>query len=537
MPVGLNTTFQFLTLTRNDMADEVLLAALDSPHAQIRDLAFRAVLERRSPVGHLEIFRRLPHLDEHCQAIVGERPDRLARVVADAIQGGDAQQCDEACQAILAFHLYEAAPVLTAVLCSEDTPHRPKVAQTLLSLTELYYGKLCQPDEQFRKRNSDTLRKRITSALEEATGKFTKHHCPEVVEAFLVIAKQQNVVLRRMLHHAEESCHAPLMERLAGSPRGGVLRLLLSFLEDPQMPQAARSVIANRSDAKFVENFLSLVGPNAPKNLAETLSRFEGFAWAQPGHPTWAALSEEGQARAVTLLAATAMKRKALQEVIVYLLSEGKTAGRRAAAEAIRHFHGPEADMAIVKAINDEDPVVRSQVLRELRPRNIPQAMSLLTRMVDSPHEVVLQGLQEALPEFTFRHFMLHFDQMSEDLVVTAGHLVRKIDAEAPRKLQSEMECLSPVRRRRAILAASAMGVISELEEAAIKLLSDDDHMVRVAAAKALADCESMPSWDALRDALLDRSVVVQEAAEQSLLRIVQSLKPETEPEVEEVLP
>jgi HEAT repeat protein len=69
------------------------------------------------------------------------------------------------------------------------------------------------------------------------------------------------------------------------------------------------------------------------------------------------------------------------------------------------------------------------------------------------------------------------------------------------------------------------MGLVSEVEQEIIKLLSDDDHMVRTAAAKALADCKSVPSWEALRDAMLDRSFVVQEAAVRSLELISRSLQ------------
>ena len=69
-------------------------------------------------------------------------------------------------------------------------------------------------------------------------------------------------------------------------------------------------------------------------------------------------------------------------------------------------------------------------------------------------------------------------------------------------------------------------------------LLSDKDHMVRAAAAGALAESETETSWESLRDALFDSSVVVKEAAEQSLLRISQSLQKvdndEEEDEVEE---
>jgi len=69
------------------------------------------------------------------------------------------------------------------------------------------------------------------------------------------------------------------------------------------------------------------------------------------------------------------------------------------------------------------------------------------------------------------------------------------------------------------------MGLVQELEEHIVPLISDDDHMVRLAAAQSLADCETENSWERLRDALLDRSVVVQEAAERSLMQISRSLQ------------
>ena len=62
------------------------------------------------------------------------------------------------------------------------------------------------------------------------------------------------------------------------------------------------------------------------------------------------------------------------------------------------------------------------------------------------------------------------------------------------------------------------------MESVIIEQISDDDHMVRVAAAKILAECGTKPSWEALRDALFDSSVAVQEVAESSLLCISQSL-------------
>jgi HEAT repeat protein len=79
------------------------------------------------------------------------------------------------------------------------------------------------------------------------------------------------------------------------------------------------------------------------------------------------------------------------------------------------------------------------------------------------------------------------------------------------------------------------MGLLHDLEKVVIELLSDEDHMVRIAAAGALAECDTLPSWEALRDAMLDRSVAVQETAEKSLERICQSLSEKNRGDLEEV--
>ena len=109
------------------------------------------------------------------------------------------------------------------------------------------------------------------------------------------------------------------------------------------------------------------------------------------------------------------------------------------------------------------------------------------------------------------------------------GQLVRQINDDVIPKLTAELKSPSPVRRRRAVMAASAMGVVSEMEADVLKTISDEDHTVRVAVARALADCKSVPSWEVLREALLDTSPAVKEAAEQGLQRISHSLAQQLE--------
>jgi HEAT repeat protein len=179
----------------------------------------------------------------------------------------------------------------------------------------------------------------------------------------------------------------------------------------------------------------------------------------------------------------------------------------------------------VLRHLNDPDAEVRAHLLVQLRPRKAPGALAKLIAMADSPEPVVREALRRALPEFTVGNFLANFDEMDDAARSTAGLLVRKIDCGIADRLRAEMQVLSPVRRRRAVLAAQAMGAVGDVEDAIAQLLSDEDHMVRIAAASALGEGKSVVSWEALRDALLDRSYLVKEAAEKSLEAISAALR------------
>ncbi|MFH1923286.1 MAG: HEAT repeat domain-containing protein [Planctomycetota bacterium] len=536
MNAGLQGTFQFLSQTENEAAVDVLLAGLDGPHKTVQQHALRSLLTRPSPRGLQEVFRRLPTLGRWCQSIVSERAERLARAAAPAIETMDEEGCALALNGIVSFRLYDAVPALLAFLKDRSPDANVKQAQqTVLRLTALFYQELSDPKKRSKRNDLENVRRRITFALEEAVGGGHSHGNCDLVEAFVLLVRPQNVTLRRILRDPTARSRPALAEVLSSSPRGGVIRLLLGFLDDPQPPRVVRDVISKREDEKFVEHLLEKTGPRLSRSMATTLGRFDSFAWAKPRHQLFQEFDGAAQFNAVQLLMASSMDRNELFSVLKFLLTEGKPEGRRAAAQRLAEFEGPEADALVVKALGDEDSGVQAAVIPQIRSRQIPGGMSLLIRMVDSPHKEVREALRKALPEFTYQQFLANFESLPEELVPTSGHLVRRIDVDVAAKLAEDMDALSRVRRRRAVLAAGAMGLVPDLEQSIIERLSDDDHMVRHAAAKALAECETIPSWEALRDALLDRSVIVQEAAEQSLTRICQSLQTEAENAVEEM--
>jgi hypothetical protein len=531
---GLQETFQFLAKTENKAAVDVLVAGLDCPLKAIRDGSLQSLLTRSSPRGHQEVFRRLPKLDKRCRSIISERPERLVQAAGAALGSLDEATCAAVLEGIASFRLYDTIPPLVERLKQKDAPSRDRIAVTILKLTEQFYAELSDPAQRLKRNDLDNLRRRITSALEAAVSGFDAHRRAEPLEAFLLVAKQQNVTLRRILREPGERSRRALVEVMSNSAQGGVIRLLLGFLEDPRLPHLVKNVVANRTDVKFVRNLLQTTGPRPSGSVAKTLARFDSVAWARPRHALFRQLDGAAQYNAVQLLMATSIDRDQLFEVIEFLLLEGKPGGRRAAAQRLAEFEGPRADALVINTLDDEDPGVRTHLIRQVRSRQIPNAMSLLIEMVSSPQEEVREALRDAMPEFTYQQFTANFESLPEELLPTAGHIVRKIDTDVRPKLTEDMRSRSRLRRRRAVLAAGSMGLARELEPSVIERLSDEDHMVRVAAASVLAECETMPTWDALRDALFDRSVAVQEAAEHSLLRISQSLQVQVEEEATE---
>ena len=533
MSTGPDATFKYLAKTENEAAVDVLVAALDCPAQASRNLALRAVLERRTPAGHRAVFWRLPKMDESAKAIIDEHPDRMEQVVATVLDNPDAKTCKSVCGLMLAYRLYDAMPVLTSLLLKNDDTNASLAADTILQLTDLYYEDLSGVHERSKRKDQLNLRDRITSTLEKAARKFHRHHRKEVVEALLIVAKPGNAALRQILQRSDESCHRPTTETLCNSERGGVLRLVLGFLEESPTPRAIVEVLSRRQDPKFVENLLRTVGPRPSKQNAETLSRVESFAWAQAGHEVLDGLDERCQEAAVGVLMASSTDRDKVLEVVGHLLGEGNVGGRRAAATALSEFQGAKACGILLRSLNDEDAQVRANLLVQFRQRRIPGAFTLLIRMIDGAEEVERAALRKAMPEFTLDRFLHNLDSIEEGLRPTTGQLVRQINDDIIRKLTAELKSPSPVRRRTAVMAASAMGVVSEMEAVVLKMISDEDRMVRVAVAQALADCKSVPSWEVLREALLDKSSAVREAAEQSLQRISQSLAQQLEEEEE----
>jgi HEAT repeat protein len=129
----------------------------------------------------------------------------------------------------------------------------------------------------------------------------------------------------------------------------------------------------------------------------------------------------------------------------------------------------------------------------------------------------VVEAAREALSEFSFDSFVAKYETLDNETRRATGALVARVDQNALPRLREELASMIRRHRLRAVEIAGLMDVIPQVADALVERLSDEDHMVRAAAAEALQCCTGADVRDALVEALSDRSFAVQSAARSSL--------------------
>ena len=514
---GLKTTFRLLGRTENEAATRALIPALDSPYPGIREAALEAILSRRSPAGHREVLRRLESIDPRAKRIVADHPGHMTPTLREAVLGADLLLCTNACRAALWLREYELIPALITALEDPLNPNSDLAGRTLTELTHLLCEDLAAPQDRRGRRDPQVVRGHVVTSLELSVKRYAKHRRREILEAFVLLADRNNSTLQQILQDPHHSAFLAVVDALSHSAEGSVIWLLLSFLDEPHAPSAALSVVFNRSDLKFIQGLLRKIGREPSPVVTQNLKRVESIAWLRGRDGMLDQLDDPGQHAVVRLLMASGVPRAQAFGTIRSLLLHGKVGGRRAAAEALDAFQGAEANDLALQALQDEDPQVQANVLPQLRGRGIPGALARLVELVDSPHAIVRKAARKCLTEFTFRRFLAAFDMLDDEVRLSTGALVKKVDLQTIPLLKAEMESKVCKRRRRALAIATAIDAVAELEPAIVQLLHDEDHLVRADAASTLRRSTSPTARQALSEATADRSPLVQEAARQSL--------------------
>ncbi|MCU0960976.1 MAG: HEAT repeat domain-containing protein [Pirellulaceae bacterium] len=520
MAPGLEKTLQLLTDTANEAAVPVLLAALDTADEAVSAGALHAILGRRRGPGQRALIERWHRLSERWKLEISQQPRQISAAVRHAILSRDAVLCPNGCSALLSIREFELIPALVTCIEEPKHPHAQLVAQTLLSLCELLQEEITGPRDAARLQDPARVCDQILPNLEKAVERFEHHGCREVMEAFLMLINGENPTFKRLLADPRHPAYLTMIETLGTSGRLAVMRLILNLLETRFPPSVVLQVVSRRSDVPFIRQLLKRVGTGVSDVLKPTLRRMESIAWLQGSLSLLDTLTESEQAAAVWLAVGSGMNRLRVFDVVRHVLVQGRPAGRRAAAAALREFGGAEANELVLRGLQDPDPQVQAHLLAQLRDRGIPGAISRLIQLLDSRHEVVRNAAQSCLTEFNFNRYITVFDLMEDNIRRSTGMLVMRIDPQATVLLAEELKSRTRTRRLRALEAAVAMDAVQLVEPLIIVLLTDQDHFVRAEAARTLAYCDTPLARQSLEQARNDRSVAVREAAELALRKL-----------------
>jgi len=513
----LENTLKLLATTRNDAAVDVLRHAVDADDESLAVGAVRALLSRPRGEAQQVLLAKWPDLSEAARAAIAGRPGRMSAAIRDAILGSNDALRQAACGVALDLREYEHAPALITAAEDPANPQPAVAARAILELAAALSDELSRPRDYTKRRDPKLVRAHVAAALEQSVKRFQRHRRREILEAFLLLAGRDNSVLKRILGDPRDAAYTTFVEIFHKSQQAGVLRLLLAYLDDNRAPMAVLGAVARRSDRPFLDALLRKIGSEPSPAVRANLKRITTLLWIRETPETVLEFDEGQQQAAVEMVMTSGMNRLEIFRIIDMLLRQGNSAGRRAAAAALAKFKGVEANQLALDALDDPDPQVRATVVGQLRERGIPGALARLIGYLDSDEAPVVEAARKCLTEFSVERYLSAFDMLDDDVRRSTGLLVKKVDVQATNIIRDELTAAARSRRLRGLAAAQAMELLDDLENQVIDCLADDDHMVRAAAADALATRRSPAARAALERCLGDSSVAVQNAAQRGL--------------------
>jgi HEAT repeat protein len=527
MSGGLQTTMKVLGETANEAAVAVLLAALDSRDHSVQEAALRTLVLRRSLAAEIEVLRRWDQLSDRWKSIVVQKTGWLTPAVRKAVLANDSQLYRNACDAAIATREYHLIPQLVAAARDKKNPFSQRAASAVLELAEHLHDEIHSPRDYRIRRDPRLQRAHVLPSLELAAETFPDHGRTELTEAFLLLAGRDNAVLKHILQSPGERSHAPLIAVLGECSRPAIVRLLLSYLDDPHAPLAALQVIAGRTDISFLRLLFRKIGAEPATVVRANLKRIESAPCLRGILSVLTALGDAEQAGVVQFAALSGISRKQALDIVAFVLGQEPIAGRRAAAVALAQFTGRQADQLALKALSDDDPQVRAAILSQLRPRDLPGATARLLEYLDSPHEVEREAARKGLEEYTFSRYLVAFDGLADEARRSTAKLVKAVDSRAIELLRTELQAPSRSRRKRALEICVAMDAVEELQPVLVGLLSDENQYFKIEVIRTLEGYDLPDIRAGLRQALLDHHPLVQQAAERALMLIAHN---KTEP-------
>jgi HEAT repeat protein len=530
---ALDRTFDFLGQTENEAATALLLKGLEHRDRRIADGALLGLLKRKAPSAMTEIVARWHQFSDRWKQLVAERPGVLTAALKTAFGSTDEQLLRSAADAIVAVADFELTPALAAAV-SDPLPLRRKLAaQATLRLAEMLHDELHSGNKRLP-HDPQCVRRFVVGSLETAVGKFREHGSREVVEAFLLLVSRENAAFRHLLQDDHEAAHQAVCEQLLRSTRVGVMRLLLSLLDDAHAPLNGLKLIGQRRDVGFFRLLCRKLADDLTTAADSNLRRIDQSSWdGDEAAALVMSLSDAEQVGAVVLVQRCRMALADRLEVLEAILAEGSPAGRQAAAKAMFELYRDDCQWLVEELIEDACPAVQAEAVRHLRASGVPDAVNTLLALLENAHEEIRQAASDSLEEFRLSRFLVNLPHLTDTARAQAARIVRRVNPNLVSELQMELGAAAKGRRERALEAIAVLELAPEVEDALCEVANDADPAIRATAAELLGQCSTFGARDALRSLLSDKVGAVRSAAERSLQAICSQLAAATPQPVE----
>jgi len=510
-------TFDWLGTTGNRAAVELLLRALKSETLGIRRAALLALMRRPEKDAHLVVLQEIDRTDDGWRDCFKTLPSAFQEFLRDQLVHGDPNRRREVCQFLVDTDQFDFVPLLAHLLENRKVVPRDALASTLHALCR----KLGTLVETSPAGNEAThimrTAEQVRRALNIAADRYAKHEAPEILESLLLLSTGYSRLFLEIIRQPGHAARGVLLHLLTTDTSSATLKVLCDFLNQPDAPQEVLRIISRRADLPFLRHWLHTVSRPLPATVRRHLKSLRSLKLLENLEGLLPILDETEQSALVEIVVHSGVSRQEALRVVGKVLTEGLPGARRAAAEALADFHGAEANELALRAMSDPDPLVQAAILPQLRQRGVVGALPHIIRLLESPHPAVRKAARKCLREFSFSRFLQVWALLPADIRQNTGMLVKRVDGRTSLLLRAEL--LSPfrLRRLRALSVAQELNLVPRVESAIIPLLKDEDHAVRAEAAAALAQSDSVWSYQALVDALEDPNAVVRAIAQRSL--------------------
>lgn len=510
-------TFDRLVRTPNTAAGIVLERAMDSPLAEVRERAIAGLLRRPEQRGHFAVLRRIDPADPAWPPRFEQLPIRFLQSLREALVSTDEDLREGAYQVVLWSSLYDMIPLLVNLLERPEAEQSERAGEVLLELSRRLADALAASHPSQEVSGLQRAAEQARRALALSVDRYGKHERREVIEAYLPLIRGNVGILREVLSSTVHPARNALLRMFRNASDPSAVQTLCGFLQLRDIPTAILGVLSQRDDPAFVRAFVKQVGADPPAEVRRNLKRLRQLKCLSNLPRILPELNETEQSLIPSLVVRTAVPAAQALAAVGEILRRGLPAARAAAAEALGHYHGAEANALAIQAAHDPDPLVVAAVLPQLRGRGMAGALPVILQSLESTHPMVRRAARRCLKEFSFRRFLEAWDMLPPDIRRDTGMLVKRVDGRTAGLLRAELASPFRSRRLRALLVVQELDLVFRVESSVIPLLVDEDPAIRAEAAAALALTDSPQGLQALRNTLSDPNALVREVAENSL--------------------